>query len=90
MMKMTYKKLRAEDDKNPMEVKVTLITTLEKSIVVKVTDYEETYYGKDEDGNPIVDYDFSTCNLYEATHDVEWPQKEGWEEVDSTILIDGQ
>lgn len=53
------------EDNEPQEIEVTVSMTLSKTVKIKVTDYEFTV-SKDEDNNPIIDYDFSQCDLKEA------------------------
>ena len=51
-------------EENPeREIEVTGSVTLSKTIKVKVSDYEITDSGKDEDGEYFEDIDYSNCDL---------------------------
>lgn len=52
-----------QTDPTPKEVEVTVSITLSKTMRVFTTDYMVYDYGKDEDGNPDTEVDFSECNL---------------------------
>lgn len=39
-------------------IDVDVYLTLKKTVRIETTDYEERYYGKDEDGFPDVDYEY--------------------------------
>lgn len=57
-------------EENPeREIEVTVSVTLSKTIKVKVSDYEITDSGKDEDGEYFEDIDYSNCNLKDAVEE---------------------
>lgn len=51
------------------EIEVTVSVTLSKTIKVKVSDYEITDSGKDEDGEYFEDIDYSNCDLKGAVEE---------------------
>ena len=53
-------------DNPEREIEVTVSITLSKTVKVKVSDYEITDSGKDEDGEYFEDIDYSNCNLKDA------------------------
>ena len=53
-------------DNPEREIEVTVSVTLSKTVKIKVSDYEITDSGKDEDGEYFEDIDYSNCNLKEA------------------------
>lgn len=55
-----------QEDNPEREIEVTVSVTLSKTIKVKVSDYEVTNSGKDEDGNYFEEVDYSNCDLKEA------------------------
>ena len=48
------------------EIEVTVSVTLSKTVKIKVSDYEITDSGKDEDGEYFEDIDYSNCDLKNA------------------------
>lgn len=57
-------------DENPeVEVEVTVNLALHKTVKVKVKDYDIADEGKDEDGNPYYDLDFSETNFRAAVEE---------------------
>ena len=53
-------------DNPEREIEVTVSVTLSKTVKIKVSDYEITDSGKDEDGEYFEDIDYSNCNLKDA------------------------
>ena len=53
-------------DNPKREIDVTVSVTLSKTVKIKVSDYEITDSGKDEDGEYFEDIDYSNCNLKDA------------------------
>lgn len=51
------------------EIEVTVSVTLSKTIKIKVSDYEITDSGKDEDGQYYEDIDYSNCDLKKAVEE---------------------
>ena len=51
------------------EIEVTVSVTLSKTVKVKVSDYEITDSGKDEDGQYFEDIDYSNCDLKKAVEE---------------------
>ena len=50
-------------DNPEREIEVTVSVTLSKTVKIKVSDYEVTDSGKDEDGEHFEDIDYSNCDL---------------------------
>lgn len=50
-------------DNPEREIEVTVSVTLSKTVKIKVSDYEITDSGKDEDGEYFEDIDYSKCDL---------------------------
>ena len=48
------------------EIEVTVSITLSKTVKIKVSDYQITDSGKDEDGEHFEDIDYSDCDLKSA------------------------
>ena len=72
MTESGYYPLGAEHDPNApwnqvdnpeREIEVTVSVTLSKTVKIKVSDYEITDSGKDEDGEYFEDIDYSNCDL---------------------------
>jgi hypothetical protein len=58
------------------EIEVTVSVTLSKTVKIKVSDYEITDSGKDEDGEYFEDIDYSNCDLKGAVEgQIVLPQK---------------
>lgn len=51
------------------EIQVTVSIVLSKTMKIKVSDYEITNSGKDEDGEYFEEVDYSNCNLKEAVEE---------------------
>ena len=56
-------------DNPEKEIEVTVSVTLSKTVKVKVSDYEITDSGKDEDGEYFEDIDCSNCDLKSAVEE---------------------
>lgn len=63
-------------DNPEREIEVTVSVTLSKTVKIKVSDYEITDSGKDEDGEYFEDIDYSNCDLKGAVEEqIVLPQK---------------
>lgn len=78
MTESGYYPLGAEHDPNApwnqvdnpeREIEVTVSVTLSKTVKIKVSDYEITDSGKDEDGEYFEDIDYSKCDLKRAVEE---------------------
>ena len=56
-------------DNPEREIDVTVSVTLSKTVKIKVSDYEITDSGKDEDGEYFKDIDYSNCDLKSAVEE---------------------
>ena len=56
-------------DNPEREIEVTVSVTLSKTVKIKVSDYEITDSGKDEDGEYFEDIDYSNCALKGAVEE---------------------
>ena len=56
-------------DNPEREIEVTVSVTLSKTVKIKVSDYEITDSGKDEDGECFKDIDYSNCDLKGAVEE---------------------
>lgn len=56
-------------DNPKREIEVTVSVTLSKTVKIKVSDYEITDSGKDEDGEYFEDIDYSNCDLKGAVEE---------------------
>ena len=56
-------------DNPEREIDVTVSVTLSKPVKIKVSDYEITDSGKDEDGEHFEDIDYSNCDLKGAVEE---------------------
>ena len=56
-------------DNPEREIDVTVSVTLSKTVKIKVSDYEITDSGKDEDGEYFKDVDYSKCDLKGAVEE---------------------
>lgn len=56
-------------DNPEREIEVTVSVTLSKTVKVRVSDYEITDSGKDEDGEYFEDIDYSNCDLKSAVEE---------------------
>ena len=78
-------------DNPEREIEATVSVTLSKTVKIKVSDYEITDSGKDEDGEYFEDIDYSNCDLKEAVTNQELlPQDKcpDWEVDDFEVLLD--
>lgn len=69
------------DNKVPVMVDVCVSMTLHKSVRVCVSDYEETNYEPDEDGNLDIERKFDTPVLIDAVRqqiDLPYEKVKGW------------
>jgi hypothetical protein len=63
-------------DNPEREIEVTVSITLSKTVKIKVSDYEITDSGKDEDGEYFENIDYSNCDLKGAVEEqIVLPQK---------------
>lgn len=68
-------------DNPEREIEVTVSITLSKTVKIKVSDYEITDSGKDEDGEYFEDIDYSNCDLKGAVEEqIVLPQK-AWDYI---------
>jgi hypothetical protein len=58
-----------QTDNPEREIEVTVSITLSKTVKVRVSDYEITDSGKDEDGEYSEDIDYSNCDLKGAVEE---------------------
>lgn len=64
-----------EKENSEREIEVTISVTLSKTTKIKVSDYEITNSGKDEDGEYFEEIDYSNCDLEEAVKEqIKLPQ----------------
>ena len=56
-------------DNPEREIEVTVSVTLSKTVKIRVSDYEITDSGKDEDGEYFGDIDYSNCDLKGAVEE---------------------
>ena len=56
-------------DNPKREIDVTVSVTLSKTVKIKISDYEITDSGKDEDGEYFEDIDCSNCDLKSAVEE---------------------
>lgn len=56
-------------DNPEREIEVTVSVTLSKTVKIKVSDYEITDSGKDEDGEYFEDINYSNCDLKGAVEE---------------------
>ena len=56
-------------DNPEREIEVTVSITLSKTVKIKVSDYEITDSGKDEDGEYFENIDYSNCDLKGAVEE---------------------
>ena len=68
-------------DNPEREIEVTVSVTLSKTVKIKVSDYEITDSGKDEDGEYFEDINYSNCDLKGAVEEqIVLPQK-AWDYI---------
>lgn len=73
-------------DPEPKKIEVTVSITLSKTVEVEVTDYI-VKEDSDEDGNRIISYDFSKCDLKQAVRDqITLPNDNDWIEDDFEVI----
>lgn len=73
-------------DPEPKKIEVTVSITLSKTVEVEVTDYT-VKKEFDEDGNRIISYDFSKCDLKQAVRDqITLPNDNDWVEDDFEVI----
>ena len=78
-------------DNPEREIKVTVSVTLSKTVKIKVSDYEITNSGKDEDGNYYEDIDYSQCDFKEAVEkQITMPQDAYYEFNKVLYLVDDE
>ena len=58
-----------QTDNPEREIEVTVSVTLSKTVKIKVSDYEITDSGKDEDGEYFENIDYSNCDLKGAVEE---------------------
>lgn len=78
-----------QKDNPEREVEVTISVTLSKTVKIRVSDYEITDSGKDEDGEYFEDIDYSNCDLKRAVKEqVKLPQDiyKSWNVDDFEII----
>ena len=56
-------------DNPEREIEVTVSVTLSKTVKIKVSDYEITDSGRDDDGEYFEDVDYSNCDLKGAVEE---------------------
>ena len=71
-------------DNPEREIEVTVSVTLSKTVKIKVSDYEVTDFGKDEDGEYFEDIDYSNCDLKGAVEEQIVLPQEAWDYVAKT------
>jgi hypothetical protein len=72
-------------DNPEREIEVTVSVTLSKTVKIKVSDYQITDSGKDEDGEYFEDIDYSNCDLKGAVEEqIVLPQK-AWKNLRCTL-----
>ena len=63
------------------EIEVTVSVTLSKTVKIKVSDYEITDSGKDEDGEYFEDIDYSNCDLKGAVEEQSVLPQKAWDYI---------
>lgn len=70
-----------QEDNPEKEIEVTVSVTLSKTVKVRVSDYEITDSGRDEDGEYFEDVNYSNCDLKGAVEEqIVLPQK-AWDYI---------
>jgi len=70
-----------QEDNPEKEIEVTVSVTLSKTVKVRVSNYEITDSGMDEDGEYFEDVDYSNCDLKGAVEEqIVLPQK-AWDYI---------
>lgn len=70
-----------QGDNPEREIEVTVSVTLSKTVKIKVSDYEITDSGKDEDGEYFEDIDYSNCDLKGAVEEQIVLPQEAWDYI---------
>lgn len=65
-------------DNPEREIEVTVSVTLSKTVKIKVSDYEITDSGKDEDGEYFEDIDYSNCDFKGAVKEQVVLPQDAW------------
>ena len=65
-------------DNPEREIEVTVSVTLSKTVKIKVSDYEITDFGKDEDGEYFKDIDYSNCDFKGAVKEQVVLPQDAW------------
>lgn len=60
-----------QEENTPVEVEVEVTVVTMKKIKIQVTDYAEIYHGKDRNGNPDYEQDFSGCDFWSTIREVD-------------------
>ena len=68
-------------DNPEREIEVTVSVTLSKTVKIKVSDYQITDSGKDEDGEYFEDIDYSDCDLKGAVEEQIVLPQEAWDYI---------
>lgn len=68
-------------DNPEREIEVTVSVTLSKTVKIKVSDYEITDSGKDEDGEYFEDIDYSNCDLKGAVEEQITLPQNAWDYI---------
>lgn len=72
-------------DNPEREIEVTVSVTLSKTVKIKVSDYEITDSGKDEDGEYFEDIDYSNCDLKGAVEGQIVLPQDAWKNLRCTL-----
>lgn len=72
-------------DNPEREIEVTVSVTLSKTVKVRVSDYEITDSGKDEDGEYFEDIDYSNCDLKGAVEEQVVLPQDAWKNLRCTL-----
>lgn len=72
-------------DNPEREIEVTVSVTLSKTVKIKVSDYQITDSGKDEDGEHFEDIDYSNCDLKRAVKEQVILPQDAWKNLRCTF-----
>lgn len=72
-------------DNPEREIEVTVSVTLSKTVKIKVSDYEITDSGKDEDGEYFEDINYSNCDLKGAVEEQIVLPQDAWKNLKCTL-----
>lgn len=72
-------------DNPEREIEVTVSVTLSKTVKIKVSDYEITDSGKDEDGEYFEDIDYSNCDLKGVVEEQIVLPQDAWKNLRCTL-----